>query len=361
MMKIIIKERLIGNKVRIIAMLTALFSFLVVMYFAGGVKANADEVNSGDEILATYDYISVNNDTAYVVTCNNKSSCTAAVIPTDHDGKSVIGLADNAFEGCESLMRVTLTGSVITIGTQAFYNCILLRKVTLGNTQITEIKEGSFRNCLNLISIDIPDSVTSIGEYAFCECNRFRTVTIPDSVESIGSWAFMRCGNLVTVNMGNNVVSIGDYAFQDCYSLNDLVLPVSLRSVGRYAFYYCLDLSSLRIKASEVPEIGPNCFLECSPDLSIEIPATLLSAYTENETWSGNAEKLTTFDDTEVSESESEPTSEIVSQPNGGTTGGNDVNVFKLLIVLASFFVLIFILLIPIIRKSRKGINRYNN
>ena len=44
------------------------------------------------------------------------------------------------------------------------------------NGQNYEINHYAFYECINLISITIPDSVTSIGEYAFLYCSNLTSV-----------------------------------------------------------------------------------------------------------------------------------------------------------------------------------------
>ena len=64
---------------------------------------------------------------------------------------------------------------------------------------VTNIGVWSFRNCLSLTSVTIPNSVTSIGHDAFNGCSSLTSVTIGSSVTSIGDCAFTGCGALKTI------------------------------------------------------------------------------------------------------------------------------------------------------------------
>ena len=103
----------------------------------------------------------------------------------------------------------------------------------------TRIGEGTFRDCMKLTSIELPDTLTVIDKDAFFICEKLSPITIPESVTSIGNSAFMGCMNFTEIIIPQNVTSIGDYAFEECGSLETITCNATTApSLGKYAFRY---------------------------------------------------------------------------------------------------------------------------
>ena len=54
----------------------------------------------------------------------------------------------------------------------------------------TEIKEGAFKVCKELTSVELPQWIKKIGKEAFLGCENLTNVIIPNTVTSIGEYAF---------------------------------------------------------------------------------------------------------------------------------------------------------------------------
>ena len=91
---------------------------------------------------------------------------------------------------------------------------------------VTSIGSYAFDGCIELTSIDIPNSVTSIGRFAFSGCIGLTSILIPNSVTSIGSRAFERCKDLTSIEIPNSVTSIGSSAFLGCSSLESIISKI---------------------------------------------------------------------------------------------------------------------------------------
>ncbi len=109
---------------------------------------------------------------------------------------SVKDLGIGAFEGCEELNSVTISGNVSTISERAFFGCSSLQEIII-QEGVTSIGDYALWYCSSLKRIEIPTGVTAIGESTFIGCEKLYSVTIPDTVTSIGYSTFPDNGMLV--------------------------------------------------------------------------------------------------------------------------------------------------------------------
>lgn len=96
------------------------------------------------------------------------------------------------------LSDVTAENGTVEIPANAFEGMDRLRTVSLPN--VAEIKENTFKDCANLITIDIPATVSAIGEGAFNGCASLETVRLT-GITSIGDGAFAGCDNLTSITL----------------------------------------------------------------------------------------------------------------------------------------------------------------
>ena len=233
-------------------------------------------------------------------------------------------IAHGAFEFCNSLIEITIPGSVKEIGDGVFYNCEKLSSVTFENgikeigryaffhtvistlilpASITEISPYAFDGMDELYSVvvdfgnnyysdldgilynkdktklvkylekreqkdyKIPSGVTSIGERAFYNCTALINVTIPESVKSIGWEAFCNCSGLTSIAIPDSVTEIGDSAFRDCSGLTSIAIPDNVTEIGNSAFSGCKGLKNVSIGKS-VTTLPLSTFSECDSLLS---------------------------------------------------------------------------------------------
>jgi len=86
-------------------------------------------------------------------------------IPSQLEGKTVIGIADEAFK-YESVKKITLPSSLEYIGEQSFSNCYQLTEIVIPKN-VTAIKNGAFVNCKKLSKIYISSKNIEIHTNAF--------------------------------------------------------------------------------------------------------------------------------------------------------------------------------------------------
>ncbi len=179
---------------------------------------------------------------------------------------SLKNIANDEFEGCASLVKISLPEQITTIGENAFSGCTNLQKIVIPDS-VTSIGKYAFNGCSGLTSVTIGNSVTSIGYRAFYGCtgelivncnipscsssddgafydSEFTKATIGDGVTTIGKWAFYSCSSLTSITIPDSVTSIGGAAFDGCVSLASITIPDSVTKIGQDAFHGCTSLTA---------------------------------------------------------------------------------------------------------------------
>ena len=118
----------------------------------------------------------------------------------------------------------------------------------------------TFENGVGTIEFD--DDIITIGENSFNYCLELTSVNIPNSVTSMGNGVFTNCSSLASINIPSGVTSIGDSAFNECSSLTSIDIPSGVTSIGESAFKYCTSLTSIDIP-SGVTRIEMDAFFGC--------------------------------------------------------------------------------------------------
>lgn len=152
--------------------------------------------------------------------------------------------------------------AVVAIGKEAFCKCLNLTSVDIPNS-VTLIGEDAFTDCNGLTNIDIPNSVTTISYYAFTRCKGLVSIILPNSVTKVAMGAFDGCSNLTSVTLPDKLATISNIVFNGCVSLSSITIPASVTTIETIAFHGCKSLTSIIIPKS-VTKIGENSFLNCS-------------------------------------------------------------------------------------------------
>lgn len=117
----------------------------------------------------------------------------------DEDTVKSIGIALYSNENVKVNLDLSGTTGLANIPFQAFRDCANLINIEIPES-VTHIDWDAFRECIGLTDIKIPASVTIIEKNAFFGCRSLTNIEIPTTVTSIGCWAFFDCTNLTTVN-----------------------------------------------------------------------------------------------------------------------------------------------------------------
>jgi hypothetical protein len=206
-------------------------------------------------------------DTVYMgrnVTCQYSNPLFAGV---NHltIGDSVTFIKTGAFQGCSTLVAVSIPNSVTSIGSGAFMGCSTLTSIDIP-TSVTTINNSTFKGCSSMTSLTIPNGITTIGSEAFMDCVGLKKLTVVDgnSALVLGRDAFTNCP-IDTLYMGRNlnsslsstgvkhltigdsVTSIVNYAFANCRGLTSVTIPNGITTIGNAAFGGCTALKNLTI------------------------------------------------------------------------------------------------------------------
>jgi len=148
-------------------------------------------------------------------------------------------IGEGAFEWCSNLTSITIPKSVVSIGYQAFAYCNSLSIISVDENNSHYSSENGVlynknKTILYLypcgksdVSFSIPNSVTEIAQGAFTYCNNLISVTISNSVETIGQGTFSNCSQLASITIPNSVVTIEYQAFESCNSLSSILVDES--------------------------------------------------------------------------------------------------------------------------------------
>ena len=279
------------------------------------------------------------------------------VIPKEYNSKPVIGIGEQAFRNCINITSITIPQSVESIGKGAFYGCEKLIEVynksslniTVGSadygyvgwyaknvyTKKGESKlstdengfvvytDGDERILVSYVgsesNLTLSNNINQIYQFAFCDCINLISVTIPESIMYIGPKAFYGCLKLIEVcdesqlmitkmeseseipynnggvarysknvytKKGESKLSTDDNGFVVYADGSDkllvdyvgteknMVIPAGITEVYQYAFYNRSDLVSVSI-GIDVSTIGTASFAYCYALTSVVIPESV--------------------------------------------------------------------------------------
>ena len=150
-----------------------------------------------------------------------------------------------AFEGCVSLIEVSIGDAIESVEADCFAGCEKLKVVRFGKA-VRSLGECSFQNA-GLEQLSFPDNLKSVGSRAFRGCSSLKSLDTGDNLVTIGNFAFENNTALQTVRIGSKVRSIGDSAFRNCDSLKNMVIPSNVEAFGSAVFFSCDSLESVAI------------------------------------------------------------------------------------------------------------------
>ena len=271
-------------KKRILTLILAVISiFSFSIFSACGKDRDNDtgdlekEISLGAQESEGLLYEPVKDTNTCIVKGINNCSDKKIVIPKEIvTGATVVGIAPSAFINCIDIVSIVIPETVLIIGDRAFEGCYKLLEV-YNYSQSLDIKKGDIEN--GYVGFYAEDVYTaenesklfknSKGDILYKKDGKKTLISAGETAENvnisnvdyIGNYAFYKNEKIKSVTISNGVEKIGDKAFEFCSNLNSIKLAPSITKIGSEAFSYCKNLESIVFEdESELKTIGANAF-----------------------------------------------------------------------------------------------------
>jgi len=200
----------------------------------------------------------------------NCTSLKSVTIP-----KSAAGVAENAFDGCDSLEKIFYGGSLEDwenlykganndalanatvfpyscwgeqIGDNAYFVADAFGQTgrIIGSGDTWNYLGGASPTALKPVQeVIVDEGITCIGECLFYDCDVLNTVTLPSTLQTINYSAFEKCDGIESIVIPDNTYLISDFAFYECTKLKRVFLGSELEAINYGAFSSCESLEKV--------------------------------------------------------------------------------------------------------------------
>ena len=229
---------------------------------------------------------------------NEASGGKEVEIPSEIGGIPVTAIGDNAFKG-RGITSVKIPNSVKNIGAFSFQDCLDLGSMDLPDS-LESIGWDAFKNTKwyndqangvvyvgkwvvgykttgGTVEITLAAGTKGIAAYAFDGKREISKITIPESVEFIGKKAIHNC-SLTNITIPNSVKSIGESAFELCGNLRTVTIGSSVESIGSNAFGSFL-LKNIVFLGNTAPTFEGNPFIGIYPGFKVYVPKEAVASF----------------------------------------------------------------------------------
>lgn len=200
----------------------------------------------------------------------------------------LITFKKEAYEALGEQSELVMENFYTSIDSSALQENTNLKKITI-SSNITEIPWYTFYNCTNLSSVTMDGAeITKIGQYAFRD-TKISEIEIPKTVTTIEQSAFS--GTQISIlDIPDSVITLGAYAFSHCPNLTTVTIGSGIGSLENNPFLECGGITSYTIRRETPPTLGPEGLPGTS--LKIYVPSSAVDTYKAAEGWSGYKDNI---------------------------------------------------------------------
>ena len=205
-------------------------------------------------------------------------------------------IGDSAFSMLYSLKTIHIPSSVISIGNSAFATLTGrngLTSVTFGaNAKLESIGNNAFEGNDQLVQMTLPASLKSIGNYAFADTTNLSEFSIEanSQLESIGERAFYSSG-ITSIHLPATMKYLGNNAFESARNLTNATFDANAFSQAEQenqviysnTFSNCASLVQMHLPEF-IHTIQENAFNNCTNLRTITTSATVIHPRAFNNT-----------------------------------------------------------------------------
>lgn len=169
------------------------------------------------------------------------------------DGVKVIG--DNMFQGTK-ITEIDIPDSVEEIGNGAFYG-VSLKRIHFGKN-LKKIGNECFRECSQIIEMNIPESIESFGDRCFMHLSRWgseesdsRTLDLSKcrNISYIGNHSFDTVGFEEIILPENPKFLVLNNTFSFSKNLKKVIIPEGVKAIDQ-TFYCCENLEETNLPST---------------------------------------------------------------------------------------------------------------
>ena len=162
-------------------------------------------------------------------------------MPSVIDGKTVVAIASDYFNGCYGMTSISIPASVTNLTPVAFCYASDLTNITVA------VDNPAYKSVDGIL-------YTKDGKILVaCPRAKGGDIVVASGTECVGCYAFYSNGNLTSVFLPAGLEGIEDYAFEYCQNagFTSVAIPASVDAIGQYAFGYCSYLTNVTFSGDE--------------------------------------------------------------------------------------------------------------